>query len=1034
MTSDIKLTHFQSDISPLISIAALFSKDFSIDWLQELTGLRPSEILSILEQACEQGLVRKVAPGLFCFVDSQMRIGLLNHLADQELLHEKIARIIMRELPDGDEKFEKIREHLLHTQNNEESIRYLLLVGDANRRDFHWVKALECYAKAIEDLRNLKGENGDSLFIEASLKYSKISMARQQTTKVLSILQEAIKRAKKVGNESYLAQLTMQLAKNKWLSSQYQSALKEFKKGCLIAEKLSDPKLLRSTNIFKVFFLIWQGLFKDAIDIYEKEIPEVWQYPEGTFPLYAAQTMGYCYTQVGHVTQGIGMLDAIRTHCLTKGDKEVAAHASLTIGNALLEVNLIEDAIKYLRWSLEEAVPENSYWTLIWGKLMLAYAHYLKSETKKSLKYLQAFFSQCSHAQISVYPYPHLLELSWAAEEGKFPTIPGHSIENEIHRIMEGKNVFLKGTAFRYLALLQRREHQQPEKIIGSLRRSLRLLNRSGHRVGLAKTYIELSRQYLSLSQQEKAKESILSASDILSPINEALIPDELRSLVKGPATNEKLMNEIFSLARRIVDIRDDKDLIQQIISNLNRIVGAERSGIFLFDNHAQKYQATLKASRNLTSEDIHHSDFQMSMKVIQDVARSRTSCIKKFDKTSDPSSLYFRKVSSCICVPLIICGKSLGVLYCDNRLLSTAFNDKDIEVLEYFASQAALALDNAIARDELATLTRQPQHKIQESEEVSSRNIFFKDIIGESAALKRVFVQVDRVANNQTPVLIYGETGVGKELVAKAIHARSNRCNNPIIAVNCSSLPDTLIFSELFGHEKGAYTGAMGQRIGRLELANGGTLFLDEIADISIDAQVRLLRVLETKEFERVGGSKTIKSDFRLIAASNRNLEEAVKNGKFRDDLFYRINVFPVYIPPLRDRKDDIPLLADYFLRFYAAKTGKSFSKISETDIEVLTAYQWPGNVRELKNVIERSVILSTTSRFQLVEMFSAKPMSEDILTLKGNERSHIVGILQKTNWKVRGRGGAAEILKVPPSTLESKMKKLGIKRPRNI
>jgi formate hydrogenlyase transcriptional activator len=291
----------------------------------------------------------------------------------------------------------------------------------------------------------------------------------------------------------------------------------------------------------------------------------------------------------------------------------------------------------------------------------------------------------------------------------------------------------------------------------------------------------------------------------------------------------------------------------------------------------------------------------------------------------------------------------------------------------------------------------------------------------------------VDQVANTDTTVLIEGDTGVGKELIARAIFRQSSRRDKPFIRVHSNALPESLIASEFFGHEKGSFTGAISRRIGRFELADEGTLFLDEIGDLRLDIQVRLLRVLQTKEFERIGGSETLRSDFRLIVATNRNLEEEVKAGRFRADLYYRLNVFPITVPPLIERKEDIPELIDFFIKTYSAQKGKSLNGISTSDMDRLIHYNWPGNVRELENIIERAVILSKGPLVQIPELWGVHPDAPPLkagLTLKNNERNHILWALQKTKWKINGPDGAAQILDIHPSTLQSRMKKLGIRR----
>lgn len=308
-----------------------------------------------------------------------------------------------------------------------------------------------------------------------------------------------------------------------------------------------------------------------------------------------------------------------------------------------------------------------------------------------------------------------------------------------------------------------------------------------------------------------------------------------------------------------------------------------------------------------------------------------------------------------------------------------------------------------------------------------------FKNIITQNKALIQILHKIEQVAVTDATVLILGESGTGKELLARAVHNISERCNRPLVKVNCSALPANLIESELFGHEKGAFTGAIQRKIGRFELANEGTIFLDEIGELPFDVQAKLLRVLQEGEFERVGSSQTIKVDVRVIAATNRDLENEVKNGKFREDLFYRLNVFPISIPPLRERKEDIPLLVNHFLQKYGQKFGKKIDKIPPHLIDKLTDYNWPGNIRELENVIEHAMIISPPDQIVLggwLPKNGNNIRSSHFQTLEENERLHILKALEKTRWRISGENGAAKILGINPKTLESRMKKLNIHR----
>jgi transcriptional regulator with GAF, ATPase, and Fis domain len=305
--------------------------------------------------------------------------------------------------------------------------------------------------------------------------------------------------------------------------------------------------------------------------------------------------------------------------------------------------------------------------------------------------------------------------------------------------------------------------------------------------------------------------------------------------------------------------------------------------------------------------------------------------------------------------------------------------------------------------------------------------------IVGQSEVIKYVLYKIEQIADSDTTVLVLGETGVGKELVARAIHHLSPRKNRAMIKVNCAALPTNLIESELFGHEKGAFTGAHARHTGRFEVANGTTIFLDEIGELPLELQPKLLRVLQDGEFERLGSARTIKVDIRVIAATNRNLEEEVRNGNFREDLWYRLNVFPITMPPLRDRPEDIPLLVDFYVRKISKRMGKTIEVVPANVMEALQAYPWPGNVRELENVLERAVINSSGPKLRLVDALE-KPfrgLNARGKTMEAVERDHIIRVLEQTQWKVGGKNSAAEILGLDRSTLRARMRKLNIQKP---
>jgi formate hydrogenlyase transcriptional activator len=390
--------------------------------------------------------------------------------------------------------------------------------------------------------------------------------------------------------------------------------------------------------------------------------------------------------------------------------------------------------------------------------------------------------------------------------------------------------------------------------------------------------------------------------------------------------------------------------------------------------------------------------------------------------------------IRTAVSVPMIVKGNVIGTLNVGSRT-PALYGDAEVSLLAAIAEQVALAIENLLAYEQIAALKARLEEENLYLQEEARAETASGDVVGESAAILGVLANVRKVAKTDSTVLVTGETGTGKELVVRAIHGQSARKDKLLVKVNCAALPAGVIESELFGHEKGAFTGALTRKAGRFELANRGTLFLDEIGDLPLELQAKLLRVLQDGEFERVGGTQTMKVDVRLIAATNRDLERAVGEERFRADLFYRLNVFPIVIPPLRKRIQDVPRLARHFAMLYASKMGKHVGPLGADVLDRLCAYSWPGNVRELQNIIERAVILSPKGRFELGGLAAAAPASGGAAkttsrSLEDVEREHIVTVLEATGWRVSGDRGAAKVLGLKRTTLESRMKKLGIAR----
>jgi len=392
--------------------------------------------------------------------------------------------------------------------------------------------------------------------------------------------------------------------------------------------------------------------------------------------------------------------------------------------------------------------------------------------------------------------------------------------------------------------------------------------------------------------------------------------------------------------------------------------------------------------------------------------------------------------VRSYISLPLLKRGELLGAvdfISFEKRL----FDDGAVQLLQDVSEIVSIAVSNALAYEEIHALKEQLQAENRLLQDEIVQRSIFEEIVGSSQSLRNVLAAIDRVAPTDSTVLITGETGTGKELIAHAIHRRSPRSGRALVKVNCAALPTELIASELFGHEKGAFTGALQQRTGRFEAANGGTIFLDEIGELTPEMQISLLRVLQEREFERVGGSRTIQTDVRVITATNRDLQREVAAGRFRMDLYYRLNVFPVHVPSLRERADDIPILVDYFISRIAGRMGKRINQIDKRTFDALERYSWPGNIRELQNVIERGVILADSEVFRLEpgtlpqDLRSAPDeAAPESRNKRDDQKGRIEAVLKETRGRIAGADGAAARLGIAASTLESRIRALKINK----
>lgn len=528
----------------------------------------------------------------------------------------------------------------------------------------------------------------------------------------------------------------------------------------------------------------------------------------------------------------------------------------------------------------------------------------------------------------------------------------------------------------------------------------------------------------------------------------------ERKKVEEALRKSEQRKSSLLEINNAIINNLTQEALFASAYEAIRRVVPFDRAAFLL-------YRPETKTLKLLSMDSDAESEFFQLGKEY-DLKETRISAwvldrqksvvrgdLEKEQQSAGDQRLVAEGIQSYCVVPLVAMGKSIGTFTVWSEA-KNRYSEADAELLQEVANQVALAIANMKSYEEIAALkARLEKENVYLQEEIRTEHNF-EEIVGNSPTLLELLRRVDQVAPTDSSVLIYGETGTGKELIARAIHNRSLRKNRPLVKVNCSAISAGLVESELFGHVKGAFTGAIERRVGRFELADGGTIFLDEVGELPLETQVKLLRVLQEREFEPVGSNRTIRVDVRIIAATNRNLQESVNTGRFRSDLYYRLNVFPLAVPPLRERRSDIPQLAMFFLSRYSRNLGKTMAGISAAATERLKNYSWPGNVRELQNVIERALILGRGPILELEPDLlgvspseavrdSAKDVAEAVQssgpysglkTLDEVERAHISAVLQQTRGVIEGANGAAKTLGMHPNTLRHRMEKLGIRR----
>lgn len=887
--------------------------------------------------------------------------------------------------------------------------------------------------KLARDCRKARcSEKRDSLFAWAALELANVSFVLGKGfSELVDLLQEARKAASRTGDRRSTALINLHLARLLYFGEQRQAAMPFFVAGKKEVEAIGDDDILtRAAEFIGLFFFV-QGRFKEAIEYFEKAAKSFGAEkgsrvtnPSG--PLW----LSYCYAFLGQFNRAIGSLDYYRRLAVNSGDKELATTLRAVLGIILLSIRKNREAQFHLSGALMEAQASGNALASYFARGGLAFHHFTEGRLREATYWFQQATDQGEKSGIiHQYASPIVLETLYALHrQGIMNDFP-LNFEREYARIMKEPNIHLKGVAMRLKASELAEQGKDLDRACSMLSRSESFLVLSGDPIQLGKTYVETARIHLLLGDENNARQAAIKAMESFGQHFEIFFPQDLKRLVAEKSASsfhlhsagEELLKTFGEVIFTLAPSTDFETLLARTVRATNRFFGAERGCIFWFSRSNPGKGPLMRGPCNLSRKDIEGESFRPSMvAVLRAYHENKPQITRLSAKSLDPG-----RIKAFLCVPFEVEGFVRGVLYHDNTYVNDCFDAFSLEQLKNMAQWLTRYIDHIFA---FSKKMAEKQAAEQGWEELPGTD----RIITRSPVMKKILADADRIAQTDSTVLILGETGVGKELLARRIHAKSPRADSPMIIIDPTVIPENLVESELFGHEKGAFTGADRMKKGRLEFADKGTLFIDEIGEIPRTIQVKLLRAIQEKTMVRVGGNRTIKSDFRLIAATNRDLARETAMGRFRQDLYYRINVIPITVPPLRERKEDIILLAEYFLKRFAVKYNRHGVCLTQEQKKMLCDYHWPGNIRELENIMERAVLLETAGELMLdlPESRSNPPRNpfDDLPTMDELQRRYISFVLKKTGGRIAGPGGAARILGMKRTSLYHRMKRLGM------
>lgn len=1034
-SDDAALSSLSSHEQWVLLFLAMLPPPVSLDQLIALAEARAVDVLRTIQPLLNEGRISGTSergPGYYYFPDAEAPGRLLDKSNPEEVREaaKKLLTWLAEACPEGPTRW--LASAHVHEMSGVRPPRVEELLDAAVYcREGGNHEAARIYLNSATDL--LEADAGDVCLQEAYVRATARLLASDLELMPFEEQKRALESARffgqRLGLKGPLAQLELSFGVIHSKQGDYEQANRHLDRAWRLSGNEEDKELRLRAALAASEMLFQQGLVAKAVQKYEQALDHLEDLPTDFDSLRSCTRLGWFYVITGEMARGIGLIDAVMDKSRPADHPGLKTYGSLMKSLAYLEARRHEEAEAILNILLAKPQEELGLYIPWAANAAMAYCLFARGDLTGCFRLQERAYDSSRRLGMLQQRGPWNFDYMEALEDAGL-IHPDMNCAREIERLLDYPDIYMRGVALRVRAQLELKRGGDREQATRDLEQSLKLLQRAGARIELARSQVALGRLWVEFGETENARPLLADAWETFSLVDESLFPDDLKHCLSTERREDLVVRTVVEVGNTLGAVRDRGELLSRIIALSLRLSRAERGGFFLLSSG----EPELAASRNLDESTTASPEFQPIMHMLREAIQSRREILVDHAVLFSRTGPDRKGAGWTLCGPVMLGQRILGVVFLESGLKGSRLDREDLSLLSAIGNQVAVALDNMQAYDEIARLRDRLEEENRIYLQELEGTLHLGRMVGETAAMREVYAGVRQVAPTDSTVLILGETGVGKELVVHSVHRSSKRCEGPIIPVD-SSLPEELFASELFGYERGAFTGAEKARPGRFELAHKGTLFLDDIQNLSAAMQAKLLRVIQERQFTRLGASIPRQADFRLVAASNQDLAKMVEAGHFREDLFYRLNVFPVRVPPLRERREDIPLLAQYFLVHFAAKMNKEVRDISRANMDALTAYHWPGNVRELRHVIERGVILCRGKILKSPLLGGPDPAFEEVAgtsftSLRRVEKNHIIAALKRCNGKVSGENGAAALLGLKPSTLYSKIRRLNIER----